>query len=154
MSRRKRRFKPSPGKAWTPEALAAREEAIGRNPWGGYNHNTLGSELLRMRHYDLALSEFKRAIDINPWNADFKANLGRTYVLRGDLQNAEDAAREALVRDPHCAAAMFVLGLVCQEWKAHALAVEWYERCLASNPSVAIRRDALENLRIALSLAG
>lgn len=149
--RRGKAYRPSPGQARTPEALALREEAIGLNPWGGYRHNLLGCEFFRMGHWELAVAELEKAVRINPWEAEFGANLARAYVAQGALDKAERAARAALARDRSSASALFALGMIDDARKDYAAAADWYRRCLDSKPSIVIRRDAAENLEIALS---
>lgn len=138
----------------TPEAVARRERAIGLNPWGGYNHNSLGCEFFQMRSWRLAIVEFERAVEINPWQAHFKANLARAYIADGQIEKGEAAARAALERDPASAGAMFAMGLASEAGNDFGSAIIWYRRCLLSNPSIAIKRDAEENIAYVVERMG
>jgi tetratricopeptide (TPR) repeat protein len=150
MTRRKRRPTVPPG-GWTPEKIARRERALGRNPWGGGNHNSLGCEFFEMGLWDRAVSEFEIAIEINPWRAVYKANLARACVALGRYADAERAAKAALARDPKTPSAYFTLGLVCEAQERFEDAADWYRICLASGPSIVIRRDVQEDLEIVLA---
>lgn len=149
MHQRHRRAMVPPG-GWTPEALARRERAIGLNPWGGGNHNSIGCEFFEMGLWDRAASEFEIAIKINPWRAAFKANLARAYVALGRYEDAERMARAALKRDPKMSSAYFTLGLVCEAQGRLEESADWYRICLASSPSIVIRKDVREDLEIVL----
>ena len=143
-----------PRKGWTPEALARQERAIGRNPWGGHNHNSLGCEFAQAGSWELALSEFRRAVEINPWEALFKANLARAYLASGDAEKAQKTAEAALAQSPKLAAAMFVLALIFEERGRTKSAVHWYRRCLEAHPGLGMKREARENLEILLAHSG
>ena len=150
MPKRRRTATVPPG-GWTPEKVARRERALGRNPWGGGNHNSLGCEFFEMGLWERAASEFEIAIEINPWRAVFKANLARAYVVLGRYDDAERAARGALARDPKTSSAYFTLGLVCEAQGRLEEAADWYRICLASAPSIVIRHDVQEDLELVLS---
>ena len=140
-----------PRKGWTPQALALQEKAIGRNPWGGYNHNSLGCEFARVCYWERAVSEFERAVEINPWEALFKANLARAYLASGDVEKARKTAESALAQSPELGAAMFALALVCERLGRSKSAVSWYRKCLDSKPGLGIKHEAEENLATLLA---
>ena len=149
MARKRKRIAISSG-GMTPEAGARREKIIGLNPWGGYNHNSLGCEFGEMGSWALAASEFERAIEINPWEAMFKANLARAYVALDRYDEAEAAANAALDRNPQLPLAFHALGLVSEVHGHYAKAAGWYRRCLDSGASVVIRREVQESLELVL----
>ena len=140
-----------PRKGWTPEAVARQERAIGRNPWGGYNHNSLGCEFARVCSWERAVSEFERAVEINPWEALFKANLSRAYLASGDAEKARLTAESALAQSPKLGAAMFALALVCERQGRRRSAMIWYRKCLDSDPGLGIKHEAEENLEVLLA---
>ncbi len=150
--RRKKYVSLTPGRSLTPESNRRREKAIGRNPWGGFNHNALGCELFAGRFFESAVLEFQIAIEINPWQAHFKANLSRAYVGLGRLEEAERWAMEALERKPDQTGALFSLGLVHEKRRQLAKALDYYVRCLKAKPPIEIRRDLEENIRNLMEL--
>jgi len=139
------------GRGWTPEALARREKVIGRNPWGGFNHNNLGCEFARVGYWAPAVLEFEKAVEINPWEALFKANLARAYLASGNAEKAQKTAEAALAQSPKLAAAMFALALIFEGRGRTTSAVHWYRKCLDSDPGLGMRHVAAENLAILLT---
>lgn len=148
---RRRQAMVPPG-GWTPEAIRRREKAIGLNPWGGGNHNSMGCEFFEMGAWDRAVEEFEIAIAINPWRAAFKANIARAYIALGRYDEAEAMAKAALASQPRMPSALFSLGLVAEARGRYEEAAVWYRRCLDSNASVVIRKDVQEDLNIVLAL--
>jgi tetratricopeptide (TPR) repeat protein len=149
MAKKRKRIRISSG-GMTPEAVARREKIIGLNPWGGYNHNSLGCEFGEMGSWALAASEFEMAIEINPWEPMFKANLARAFVALGRYEDAEAMAKAALARKPRLPLAFHALGLVSEVRGHYAKAAGWYRRCLDSGASVVIRREVQECLELVL----
>jgi tetratricopeptide (TPR) repeat protein len=140
-----------PRKGWTPQARARREKALGRNPWGGYNHNSLGCEFARVCSWERAIFEFERAVDINPWEALFKVNLSRAHLASGEVEKARKLAEAALEQSPKLGAAMFALGMVMERLGSSKSAVSWYRKCLDSDPGLGIKHEAEENLEVLLA---
>jgi tetratricopeptide (TPR) repeat protein len=142
----------SPGKAMTPEGVRRREKILGRNPWGGHNHNALGLEFFQGRFWETSAREFKIAAEINPWNARFKANLSRAYLAWGRWKDAEFWALEALRQKPDESGALFCLGLFYEKHGKTGAALDCYRRCAASKPPIGIRADLEENIRNLMEL--
>jgi len=143
-----RKVSRGPRKGWTPEALARREKALGPNPWGGYNHNNLGCEFFRMGAWLHAVHEFERAVEINPWNASFKANLARAYLAADELQKAQSSALAAMRQDASLAQAWFASALTQERLGDASVAIEHYRECLALKPALGLKREAEENLEL------
>jgi tetratricopeptide (TPR) repeat protein len=140
-----------PRKGWTAEALARQERAIGRNPWGGYNHNSIGCEFARVCSWERAVSEFERAVEINPWEAFFKVNLSRAYLGSCDVEKARSMAEAALAQSPKLGSAMFALALAFERLGRGKSAMSWYRKCLDSRPGSGIKHEAEENLAMLLA---
>lgn len=136
----------------TPEGARRREQILGQNPWGGYNHNALGCEFFEGRFWETAAQEFQIAVEINPWNAHFKANLSRAYLAWGRWKDAEFWALEALRQKPDESAALFCLGLLHEKNFRFDEALDDYHQCLAAKPSICIRREVEENIQNILKL--
>jgi len=143
-----RKVSRGPRKGWTPEALARREKALGPNPWGGYNHNNLGCEFFRMGAWLHAVYEFERAVEINPWNASFKANLARAYLAAGELKKAQVSALASLGQDASLAQAWFAGALTLERLGNTSEAIEHYRKCLSLKPALGLKREVEENLEL------
>jgi tetratricopeptide (TPR) repeat protein len=137
-----------PRGGWTPEMLARKEQALGANPSGGFNHDALGCEFSRVGLWDKAACEFEKAVSINPWNAIFKFHLARAYLATEDFDNAECMAEAAQAQEPTLAAASLAVALVRERRGDRAQACLWYERCLSLNPEYFIKKEAEENLAL------
>jgi tetratricopeptide (TPR) repeat protein len=137
-----------PRKGWTAEKLAKREKALGPNRHGGFNHNTLGCELCGARLWEAALSEFAKAVAINPWNAAFKANAARAWLGAGGLERAEALIAQALRQEPSSSHVHFVAGMVAERRGDKRAALRYYRRCLALGAAILNRRDVRENIRL------
>lgn len=130
----------------TPEARDRRERLLAPNPWGGYNHNNLGCELFQMGHFEMAASEFRRAVEINPWKAFFKANLARALLALGRIDAAKVMISKALDQEPGQSGTLFAHALILERLGDDERALEAYRACIAAGPSIVIKRDIEENL--------
>jgi TolB-like protein/class 3 adenylate cyclase/cytochrome c-type biogenesis protein CcmH/NrfG len=64
-------------------------------------HSLLGSVEVLFRHYDQAIKELDRAIDLNPSDAETYGWLGNALLFAGNLQRAIDSGETALHFDPN-----------------------------------------------------
>lgn len=97
-----------------------------------------------------AVAEFERAVEINPWQAYFKANLARAYLVAGDLKKAEIMVAQALRQNATLAQTHFAAALIEEARGQMDAAIASYQKCLFLKPSLAIRRDVEENLNLLL----
>ena len=118
---------------------------------GGYNHNALGCEFARAASWQFAISEFEKAVQLNPWAALFKANLARAWLSAGNLTKAQAMADAALKQAPSLVDAMFAKALAEERSGRPHAAILWYRKSLSSKPSLGIKRDAEESLEILLA---
>ena len=93
-----------------------------------------------------ALSEFERAIDLNPMAIDAHIGIGDIYKGEGDLPRAETAYRRAANLGPSSFQAQYAHALVLQIMERYAEAVRAYQRALQINP-----RDFKANMNIGLA---
>jgi tetratricopeptide (TPR) repeat protein len=96
--------------------------------------------------YDEAIDYYKKAIGINPDFAAAHANLGVTYMNKGNLNEALVTLQKALVLDAENAGAHYNLGLVYDKMGRTDEAIGAYEKSIAINPSFG---SAYQNLGIA-----
>jgi len=62
----------------------------------GLIHNNLGSLYARLKLWDLAMYEYKMALEINPHLYKAYNNIGTVYMVKGDLDEAAKNFKEAL----------------------------------------------------------
>lgn len=93
-----------------------------------------------------ALSEFERAIELNPMAIDAHIGIGDVYKGEGDLPRAENAYRRAANLGPSNFQAQYAHALVLQIMERYAEAVRAYLRALQINP-----RDFKANMNIGLA---
>ena len=55
-----------------------------------------GCDYLNRGQYDAAISKFQEAVNIDPIYTNARCGLGRAYLVQGDLEKAENAAKKAL----------------------------------------------------------
>lgn len=96
--------------------------------------------------YDEAIEYYKKALGINPDFADALANLGVTYMNKGNLDEALVSLKKSIALNSKNAGAHYNLGLVYDKKGNSAEAVGAYEKCIAINPNFA---RAYHNLGIA-----
>ena len=71
---------------------------------------------------------YRRAIALNPENADAHVNLGRLLQLNGHFEHAERHYRRALESVPGHELGMFNLGTIHDEREDHQQAIDFYRR--------------------------
>ena len=96
--------------------------------------------------YDEAIEYYKKAIGINPDFAAAHANLGVTYMNKGNLDEALVSLQKALALDAQNAGTQYNLGLVYDKMGKTDKAIGAYEKSIAINSSFA---SAYQNLGIA-----
>ena len=132
----------------TPEARLERERIIGPNPWAGGEHNNIGCEFMRMDSVKLAIAEFEKAVELNPWKAVFKVNLARAYIRNSDFEKAEQRLSETMKQEPHSPVGLFAWGLLCEAVGRMEEGIRYYVECLKYCSEGSIKRQAEENLAV------
>ena len=96
--------------------------------------------------YDEAIDYYRKAIEINPDFGNAHANLGVTYMNKGNLNEALSTLQKALALDAQNAGTNYNLGLVYDKMGRTDDAIASYEKSIAINPSFP---NAYQNLGIA-----
>ncbi len=80
-------------------ARQAFEQAIRANPTYALPYNNIGIMLAQSRQIDRAVPYFRKAVDLEPGNAEYHTNLGQA-IEKTDKEQAEMHFRKALEIDP------------------------------------------------------
>jgi beta-barrel assembly-enhancing protease len=94
-----------------------------------------GVAYLKTGHFDKAVSEYQKAITLNPDPAVYHADLSRCYFHLQKAEPAESSAKEALKRDPNQASALMVLGRLNEHKGQYQEAVNAFKKALHHHPA-------------------
>jgi len=93
---------------WTPnpeqsiaQAKKMAEKALSSNPIESYAHQAMGGVLLFQRQHQQAISYLRKAVELNPNNADHLMYLGYTLTYAGYPDEAMQKINEAVSRNPY-----------------------------------------------------
>ena len=114
--------------AFLPEAIAAHERALARNPTWDQGWHNLGALYARAGRYDDAVAAAQAALDRNPVPAGYYLKLGEHHEAAGREVAARAAYIEALRRSPDLASSGF--------WRDPARPARAY---VADDPAVGLR---------------
>ncbi len=113
-------------------AIEILEEAMGREPaFQRAAHSLLGEVYSRMNQFDKAIEHHRRAIDIDPLDADSYDALAWTYWTLKEWEEAADAWERVVELDPENAYGFQLLGCILgilgqkeREWECYLRATE------------------------------
>ena len=112
---------------------------------------SLGTLFLRKRQPDAALTEFEKALQINPDYAEAEMNVGVALLQKGDLEGAISHTRKAVEIDPDYFEADYNLGNLLQQRGQPDEAIPHYRKALAAKPNYP---EAHNSLGVALAEKG
>ena len=108
-------------------------------------HQNRGTTLFQKGSYDLALEEFRRAVELATDEPIARNNLGSALTALGDFEGAEREYRAALDIDAADSMAHFNLGTLRAQAGRDPEAIEHYRAALDSNPDYLKARFNLAN---------
>ena len=79
-----------------PDQNERREDALRPNPHLGYDRDALGMHLMSREAFRIAEPQFRRAVWLNPFEAEFKNHLAWCLYKQGELAEAWEWAQKAL----------------------------------------------------------
>lgn len=82
------------------ELEVAREEALRPCSFLGYDHDQLGCYLVQRGALEIAESQFRRAVWLNPFELSFQVHWALTLAKLDRKPEAQDLLREVLARNP------------------------------------------------------
>ena len=103
--------------------------AISLDPKNAQAHNNYGTYLYQAKRYDDAIQQFSIAGATLGYEQRFRAleNLGRIYLIRGDVANAEKSFKQALQVNRESTISMIELAEIFYLQQNHAAARQIYE---------------------------
>ena len=90
----------NPTESWA-EALEFAKKAVERDDGEAWGHYALGGYYMYKRQHDQATSEFLRALDLNPNEADIVNDLGLCLSYAGEAKEGVRLAQKAMRLNPH-----------------------------------------------------
>lgn len=119
---------------WVAKSRAACEQAIIFKGDQAEGHNCLGGVFGRTGEYEKAVSQFRRAIDLEPTNDFAYAGLAGAYEGLGNVREAEKTYLRAISLRPNYWAGYNALGAFYFEHGRYAEAAAMFERMVARVP--------------------
>lgn len=118
------------------EAISYYERAIAIDPDYSDAQNMLGVTYARLEKWNEAARNFKAALSNPTYSTPERAysNLGYAYYMMEDYGKAEEALKEALIRNPVLLNAMYILGLVYTKTGQDNMAIEEFKRAIGIMP--------------------
>jgi tetratricopeptide (TPR) repeat protein len=101
------------------------------------SHNNLGVIYLKLNRADEALSEFQKALKLDPRYIDTYNNLGGVYNLKGDYERAVRFFRRAILLNPGYVEAYNNLANTYFKKELWDAAIELFRKAIAVNPNYA-----------------
>ena len=114
-------------------------------------HFNLGNAYTKSGRVDKAISEFEKALQLNPGHIRAHNNLGRLYAMRGNFDEAIVHFKQALAINPRYGRARNNLGGAYLQKGDYDSAIVEIQRSLAANPNNA---NAHNNIALAYYLKG
>ena len=126
------------------EAHDLAQKALSLDKLSASAHRLLGWTYLKWNEYDLAANEFKRALELNPNDADSYDALGAVRLYTGEPDAAIEAVGTAFRFNPNPPTSSFVhLGLAYFLTGRYDEAITTMEKSLARNPDLVVHHIIL-----------
>jgi len=110
-------------------------------------HFNMGLLLARTNRLDGAVTEYEKALKLDPMHSDSRTNLAAALARQGKLDRAAHELTVLLEHDPENVGARTNLGLVLFQQGRSAGAISQFEEALRLDPGFTPAREALDSLR-------
>jgi tetratricopeptide (TPR) repeat protein len=94
----------------------------------------MGTARLMIRDFPGAITEFERAIQLNPDLPTLRALYGKALLNQGDRERAAKAFQEELAKNPNDFESNLYLGLSLKEDQSHEEALKYFQRAASLRP--------------------
>ena len=98
-----------------PEYQRLKEEHMHPSQCLGYDHDSIAVHLIKIRAYDIAEAELRRAVYLNPYESSFRVHLALCLWKLKKNQEAEDLVVEIFEEEPDNAKAKEILEILKEE---------------------------------------
>ena len=132
-----------------PQALAAAEELIAREPDNPTGQNLAGSALYGMGDLAGARKRFEQALVIDPTNESARYNLAKVALSEERPAEAEKLYLAILNDDPRQTRAMTELSRIMQQQGRTDEAIQWLEKLRATDSNAVLEHTRLVELYLA-----
>ena len=133
-------------------AITKLEDLVGSKPELAVAYNDLGVLYHRQEENSLALTRYRRAVDLEPGNTNFRKNLADLLVVTfGEYEEALQHYVAVLAADPKDAEALLATGHICARLERYDDAAEFYERVLEIEPNNSDAPNWLAKMREKIS---
>jgi|GEM_PF-6866372 len=113
-----------------------RKEIISLSPKSSYGYFCQGWILHNSKNYDLAVIQYKKALEIDPGFVEALVNIGVTFIQKKDVKNYSESERfllSALRKRKDFYIALYNLGLLYLEMKNYSEADKYFELAVNNN---------------------
>ncbi len=107
-------------------------------------HNERGATLQQQGKVEEAITEFRRAVELEPGNVTLVMNLAHAYGVRGRLDEGIAEYRKVLARQPANSLAQINLGVLYDRKGLHDEAIQEFEQVLQREPTNASALKSVE----------
>jgi tetratricopeptide (TPR) repeat protein len=132
-------------------ALSEADLLLERFPNSVILHDICGASNSGLRQFPDAISNYKKALEINPYYADAYLNMGAAQKEEGDLEDAIESYKQVLKIKPDYAEAYSNIGVIMQDKRDLEAAIKNCKQAIRLKPRYA---DAYYNMGIALQAKG
>ena len=115
----------------------------------GEAYNNMGMAFAKQKSFDMAITHYNKALEINPDFANTYYNLGNVFLRRGELDKAIKHYTKALDLAPDLPEAHLNMGNALLKQGKLEQAIAYYNKAIKVRPDY---REALQNLQHAQSL--
>jgi len=114
--------------------------------------NNLGVVYAQLERWDDAIEQFKKALSNPTYKTPEWAylNMGYAYYRKGEYDKAEDAVKDALIRNPIFPRAIYTLGLIYKAKGDYDSAINQFKKAVGIMPDYIDAHWELANLYIEL----